>query len=111
MSRKSYSDADLHENIAAIAAELHGDKRYAIFYKRHCDRVGGFPGIYRMCIDAAKVYAKAEVAAPYKHEWLEAIEAFVSGMFELDYCSEAELRTLAERCIADYKTDMKEVQS
>ena len=73
------SDVDLHENIAAISAELWGGDTK--FYERHGEALSGFPGVWMFAVDAAKIFTEQEnrFAATYgtkpnaSFEYLEAI--------------------------------------
>jgi hypothetical protein len=43
----------LHENIAALSADLHTSKRYGEFYERFCVQLGGFPGFFQLAVNMA----------------------------------------------------------
>lgn len=57
-ARRVATHSDLHENIAAISAELWGGD--SEFYPRHGANLGGFPGVWRFAIDAAKIFTEQE---------------------------------------------------
>jgi len=66
------------ENIAAVTAELHGDVRYQAFYETHGASFGGFPGIWRYCIEVADAFTRVEVEiAGNPDAWLDAVTEFV----------------------------------
>lgn len=82
------NETSLLENVAAISCDLHTDRRYAGFYEAQADKLGGFIGIYGLCIDMAKALSEYEIAQggasefysgehSDKMDWVELIEAFV----------------------------------
>jgi hypothetical protein len=44
----------LVQNVAAISADFHTHTRYDEFYELGCDSMGGFVGIYDICIEMAQ---------------------------------------------------------
>jgi hypothetical protein len=103
-------DPKLLENVAAISSEFHlGPDEYRAFYDSNADSLGGFPGIWRLMIDAGIAFTRAEpgdwegtVAA---REYLDAIMLFAerlrSDTVPLDRDS---LYRLAQECIYGQRT-------
>lgn len=83
--------SDLLENVAAISAELWGNQS-AYFYVRHGEALGGFPGVWKYSIDAARVFTDAEVrfretqgCKPVaSYEYLDAVLDFAGKLAEAD---------------------------
>lgn len=85
------ADADptsLHENIAALSAELHTSADYDAFYKAIGPQVDGFPGIFRLAVDMARALSAWEeesggAAEAYENAglgWIETVEAYAARM-------------------------------
>lgn len=98
--------ADLHENIAAISAELWSGS--SKFYERHGADLSGFPGVWRFSIEAAKVFTAAEnrfgkecgTKPEASFEYLDAILEYaewLKGSEELP--TESEQQSKAWQCI------------
>jgi hypothetical protein len=74
----------LHENIAAISAELHTHDLYEQFYVRHGDLLNGFTGIFALCVAMAEDMTAWETdnggLAAYDlrgTSWIEVVEEYV----------------------------------
>jgi hypothetical protein len=71
------------ENIAAITATFHQDKRWRSFYETNRDALSGFPGIWVYCVEAGRAFTVAEkkIGVEWDGEWIDAIEAFSDALF------------------------------
>lgn len=79
------------ENIAAISAVFHTDKRYEEFYNKYGPALDGFPGIWNMVSDAAIGFSEAEMALQLNPEttfewgnqveWIDMIDSFVDRLY------------------------------
>jgi len=54
MPLQSDDPYNLLQNIAAISADFHTHVRYDEFYETGCETIGGFIGVYDICIDMAQ---------------------------------------------------------
>jgi hypothetical protein len=101
MANSQCNDRD--QNIAAVSAELHGDKRYQRFYDKNADELSGFPGIWSYCAEAADLFTQAEkLVEPGSYEYLEAIMDYVDLILKADNLpSNDALLELARRAIKD----------
>lgn len=67
------------ENVAAIAAAIHGSD-YDAIYARCSENIGGFVGIWNLCAIAAQAFSNME--APYTagedYYWIEAIDDYAA---------------------------------
>jgi hypothetical protein len=94
---------DMYENIAAISAELW--TKNSKFYERHGAALGGFPGVWRFAIDAARIFTDAEhelkgKASGESYEYLEAIEDYASSLrVAKELPTQSELKALAQEAI------------
>ena len=78
----------LVQNVAAISAEFHTHKRYAEFYDQGCDSIGGFVGIYDICIEMGQALTDWEDAnggASYAYDnadidWIEVVTQYVDAV-------------------------------
>jgi hypothetical protein len=103
---KKIQQDNLLENVAAISAEIwgdsypHGDEDAGNFYERHGEKLSGFPGVWKFCIDAARIFTDAETRFAKKigtkpkasYEYLDAVLAY-SGWLARDV---EELPTISE---------------
>ena len=55
MPLQSNDPYNLLQNIAAISADFHTHVRYDEFYETGCETIGGFFGVYDICIEMAQV--------------------------------------------------------
>jgi hypothetical protein len=76
-------EQSLLENVAAISAEFHSDKRYAKFYSTFCETLCGFPGIWALMVIAAEVFTKECPEDPDAYEWIDAILYYTGGILNL----------------------------
>lgn len=90
-AKASDYEHSLIDNAVAISAHVHGSSGYATFYMRIGRAVSGFPGIWRLCINAAEEFTKQElrilaedkVDGVYSFEWLEAIDEYAGAILQL----------------------------
>lgn len=81
ISEKQYQD-DLLENVAAISESVWSEN--GLFYNRHQDELGGFPGVWHYCIKAARIFtnheqrfAEVQGTKPVaSYEYIDAITAY-----------------------------------
>lgn len=84
------SQPRLRENIAAITSEVFSDEAYPSFYREHAERVGGVPGIWDICVQAAAALTAHEPGDWGKHEshtdigWLDAVSRLASLLVDHD---------------------------
>jgi DNA-directed RNA polymerase subunit RPC12/RpoP len=81
-NKKMDAHALLLENVAAVSAEVHSHPHYKKFYDKVAPRVGGFPGIYRLCIDFARAMTEWETSRLgsdmlQRIEWIDLVDACV----------------------------------
>lgn len=93
MGRPSGSINRKYENIAAVSAEFHQDKKlFRQFYDNHAESLGGFPGIWCYCVDLGLAFTSAENkfkrAMPMRDEsyYLDAIIEFVHKILVSGEC-------------------------
>lgn len=88
----------LLENTAAISAELHADeKQYQRFYHKHADDLGGFPGIWNFCVDAAKIFSSCESKKEF--EWIDAIVTYTNSILDAESLLHKDLKLMAQKAI------------
>lgn len=91
--------------VSAISAEFHADKRYQHFYDTHKDEVGGFPGLWNLCVDAAIVFLREAEGVEY--EYIEAIDQFVAEIYKFNRVpTNEEFRQMAHAALG--KAEQKE---
>lgn len=101
------SERVLHENIAAISAQMHADpKLMQKFYNKHGEELEGFVGIWYLAIDAAKAFGKAERELKWKsgedYNWIDATDNFARAILkEMEDFSGADLIGFAKRSIQE----------
>lgn len=107
-TKKQIAIIELHENIAAISAELWSGK--ATFYERHGHDLNGFPGVWRYSVDAAIAFTWAEknfiktygTKPEASYEYLDAILRFAEWLSNVgELPTDPELRAKAAECILD----------
>ena len=73
--------------------------RFETFYARYGERLGGFPGIWRLCADMGEAFTAAEDAQSVDDAWIDVILLFVTHVHEnvdrIDELSRHELTKLA----------------
>ena len=86
----------LVQNVAAISAEFHTHKRYGEFYDQGCESIGGFVGIYEICIEMGQAltdWENANGGGYYAYDdadidWIEVVaqyvDAVITQMIEFD---------------------------
>lgn len=94
----------LLENTAAIAAEMHtGDHRFEKFYARYGERLGGFPGIWSLCVDMGEAFTAAEDTQDTQDDWIDSIVAFATHIHDnvdrIEELNGPELKKLATAVI------------
>jgi len=105
----------MHENIAACTAEFFGAHRQCrAFYDRYGPELGGFPGLWRHCIEIAVALQEAEEVV--KHEglcegidytWLDVVIRYVAHVHrqaERTLLNAAQLKDLALTTIREEAT-------
>ena len=73
------------ETIAAVTATFYEDSaRYAKFYERYRDELGGFPGFWTLCGVAGLAFSKAEgqLRPDWDGEFIGAVDAYVTSIYE-----------------------------
>jgi hypothetical protein len=93
---------ELHkENIAAISAVFHQHTEYDSFYLRVGAQLGGFPGLWRYCVQAADAFLFAEECHfAEDYEYVKAVDNFVDLIISVEVLpTRDELRHLAETAI------------
>jgi hypothetical protein len=101
---EDFSRALLHNGVA-ISALVHRSPDYAAFDRR----VPGLPGIWSLCVDAAKEFTKQELQIrsqeeiddTYSFEWLDAIEKYADAILKLQKgaLDRSNLERLAHRVV------------
>lgn len=71
-------------NAAALSAEFHTDARYAEFYDKYGEHLGGFPGIWSTIADIADVLS----AVGARIEWNGDFPSVISALNELIYAKD-----------------------
>lgn len=87
MNDASENADSLKENISAISASFHSDRRYEEFYSRFGERLDGFPGIWNYCVRLAEAFGRAEQALhiDWDGEWIQAIDDYVDGVYRVAF--------------------------
>ena len=88
MTRISSIHHGLVQNVAAISAEFHTHKRYAEFYEQGCDSIGGFVGVYDICIEMGQALTDWEdvnggAFVAYDNagiDWIEVVAQYVEAV-------------------------------
>jgi hypothetical protein len=88
MTRISTIHHSLVQNVAAISAEFHMHKRYAEFYEQGCDSIGGFVGVYDICIEMGQALTDWEddhggASCAYDDagiDWIEVVTQYVDAV-------------------------------
>jgi hypothetical protein len=71
----------LLENVAAITAGICGHERWHRFYAGVSDAVGGFPGVWQLCVQAAREFTDEEASHDAdSFEWIRAVELFAEAI-------------------------------
>jgi len=96
----------LHENIAAISAEMHSNTAlYETFYTRHGSELNGFPGIWKYCVTMAEIFTRTEeelFASNANYLWIDNVTAYCTRVLQACYVpSEDELYTIAREVITE----------
>jgi hypothetical protein len=94
----------LLENVAAITSGIRGDEQWRKFYAAVSDAVGGFPGIWQLCIQAAREFTEEEASGEVDgFDWIHAVELFAGEILSSPpdrltnpLASSSYLRTLAK---------------
>ena len=91
----------LLENTAAISAELHTEeKRFRQFYDNNGASMGGFPGIWKYCVEMAEEFTAADEKHKSEDCWIDAIFSYVERVMEADEVpTNKELYALAVKAI------------
>jgi len=98
----SKRESRFRENIAAISAEFHGDKRYKKFYDKYGESHGGFCGIWGWMVALAESFTKAEdkflKRSTWDGEYIDTILEFVALVYKVK--DHTELNELAQNKLA-----------
>ena len=82
---QEFRDAEnlLLEDVAAVTGNFHADpKRYQKFYDRYATSLSGFPGIWKLCALAGKVFNELWIKNPQTDDyWIETVDAYVDLIF------------------------------
>jgi len=77
----------LAHNAAAISGDFHVDSDYTIAYDRARDVVGGFPGLWSLCAQAALIVTSKEEDGSLDFEgeglqWIEFVSSLTNQMLD-----------------------------
>lgn len=94
------------ENAAALSGVFHQSRQYKKFYEKYGAELSGFPGIWKLCADAAVILGKAE----HKHkrltgkecEWIDLIDAMVDNMISHAYSNVYGAKAPTSKDLAKY---------
>lgn len=95
--------ANLAENIAAISFSFYENRRaYNRFYRRHCDTLSGFPGVWNFVRAAAEIFTNVEKAGLYSYEYIDAIDHFASKLVRAKDLTTLNIRKLAQEALSGH---------
>jgi hypothetical protein len=98
---------ELQDNIAAISAQFHmNNVAYSKFYQKHGEAMGGFPAIWRFCVEAADAFTQVEFSVrsntECRREWIDAVDLYVAGLLAQEKLpGTAELMEMAEDALLE----------
>jgi|HubBroStandDraft_3_1064219.scaffolds.fasta_scaffold401997_1 hypothetical protein len=100
---KTQQEYRMFEAMVAISGEFHSNRsRYQKFYDRHCDDVGGFPGVWRVLIDAIRVFEFTSDfygVAGEDFDWIGATEGFATILQEADSLTAKDYARMAHEAL------------
>ena len=83
MKKKRVTTYEKAMTTAAVSAVFHQDDRYEAYYKKHADALGGFPGLWGLCVEAAAALdTVTEHLEDYEH--IDAIDLLVDLIYRQD---------------------------